>query len=157
MQSGEVHLIQYRQVSWQRAHFAIYIHQSSSSTVEADAGTLINVIGNPINGFVHEIRPDYNLAREELKHEVTYLTTIDVSNLDTMIKIAQAIEPPRRSENFMAPVDGVKNRRCQEWTTEYVQALVNDGLFGLDVARLVQSKRDPPEHGIGLKQVYHKL
>ena len=101
MQLGEVHLIQYRQVAWQRAHFAIYVHQSSSFTAEDRTGTLINVVGNPINGFLHEIKPDYDLAQEKLKHEVTYLTAIDLSHLDKLIKIAQAVEPPEKSEDFM--------------------------------------------------------
>ena len=156
MQPGEIHLIQYRQVSWQRAHFAIYVHQSSSSTADSGTGTLINVIGNPINGFVHEIKPDYHLTSEPLKYDRIYLTTIDLSHVDAMIKVAQAVEPPKKSENFMAPVDAVKNRRCQEWTAEFVQALAKQGLVGEHVVRIVQSRRDPPEHGVGLRQVFHQ-
>ena len=156
MQPGELHLIQYRQVSWQRAHFAIYVHQSSCSAAQADTGTLINVIGNPVNGFVHEIRTSYDLAQEKRKYETTYLTTINLSQLDAMIQVAHSIEPPRRSENFMAPVDGVKNRRCQEWTMEYVHALVKEGLVDEDVVRMAQSKRDPPDHGVGLRQAFHQ-
>ena len=156
MQPGKIDLIQYRQISWQRAHFAIYVHNPASSAAQADTVTLINVVGNPINGFVHEIKPDYHLTSEPLKHETTYLTTIDLSHIDAMIKVAQGIEPPKRSEDFLAPVDGVKNRRCQEWMMEYVQALVKQDLVDEDVVRIVQSKRDPPDHGIGLRQVYHQ-
>ncbi|KFY04531.1 hypothetical protein V491_09324 [Pseudogymnoascus sp. VKM F-3775] len=34
--------------------------------------------------------------------------------------------PPRPSENFRAPVNDTTNKRCQEWTTEFVQRLVNN-------------------------------
>ena len=43
------------------------------------------------------------------------------------------------------------NRRCQEWTTDYVKRLVTAGYIGEDAVSTVQAQRDPPSHGIGLQ------
>jgi hypothetical protein len=43
------------------------------------------------------------------------------------------------------------NRRCQEWTTDYVKRLVAAGYIGEDAVSIVQARRDPPSHGIGLQ------
>lgn len=38
----------------------------------------------------------------------------------------------------------VNNKRCQEWTMEYVRHLVAKGIMGAGAIQIVQSKRDPP-------------
>jgi hypothetical protein len=43
------------------------------------------------------------------------------------------------------------NRRCQEWTMDFVKRLVQAGYIGQDAVDIVQSKRDPPSHGTGLR------
>jgi len=43
------------------------------------------------------------------------------------------------------------NRRCQEWTTDYVKRLVTVGYIGEGAVSRVQAQRDPPSHGIGLQ------
>lgn len=45
------------------------------------------------------------------------------------------------------------NKRCQEWTMEYIRHLVSKGYIGAQAIQIVQSKRDPPTHGIGLRRV----
>lgn len=45
----------------------------------------------------------------------------------------------------------ITNRRCQEWTTDYVKRLVTFGYIGEDAVSKVQAQRDPPSHGIGLQ------
>lgn len=64
---------------------------------------------------------------------------------------ASQVPTPGISQNFMAPVNDTTNKRCQEWTMEYVRHLVAKGLIGEDAIQIVQSKRDPPTHGIGLQ------
>ncbi|PGH26515.1 hypothetical protein AJ80_01829 [Polytolypa hystricis UAMH7299] len=64
---------------------------------------------------------------------------------------AQQVLPPRASQNFMAPVNKTTNKRCQEWTMEYVRRLVDLGYIDASAIAIVQSKRDPPNHGIGLQ------
>lgn len=39
-------------------------------------------------------------------------------------------------------------KRCQEWTTEYVQKLEEQGLVTLGAAERAHGERDSPTHGI---------
>lgn len=86
---------------------------------------------------------------------------------------ASQIPPPGISQNFLAPVNDVgksgifagsintrlanqvyvqtTNKRCQEWTMEYTRHLVQLGYLDVAAIQLVQSKRDPATHGIGLQ------
>ncbi|KAF2727483.1 hypothetical protein EJ04DRAFT_594905, partial [Polyplosphaeria fusca] len=66
---------------------------------------------------------------------------------------AAQIQPPRASANFLAPVNDVSttNRRCQEWTMDYVRRLVALSYLDEAVVAIVQSRRDPPNVGIGLR------
>ncbi|SPO01170.1 uncharacterized protein DNG_03917 [Cephalotrichum gorgonifer] len=63
-------------------------------------------------------------------------------------RVAAQIQPPRRGQDPWAPIDGVTTRRCQEWTTEFVQRLEDQGLIGPGALEKVQGERDPPTHGI---------
>ena len=47
----------------------------------------------------------------------------------------------------------ITNRRCQEWTMEYVRELVRTSYIGSEAIAAVNSQRDPPTHGIGLQPV----
>ncbi|BAE65154.1 unnamed protein product [Aspergillus oryzae] len=89
------------------------------------------------------------------------------------LEIAAAQVPaPGVSRDTMAPVDHVcsfyllwclvllgcllltfemmqtTNRRCQEWTMDYVRYLVAKGYIGAEAIEIVQSKRDSPTHGL---------
>jgi hypothetical protein len=43
------------------------------------------------------------------------------------------------------------NRRCQEWTTDYVRRLADLGYIEEGAIDIVESRRDPPSHDIGLQ------
>lgn len=43
------------------------------------------------------------------------------------------------------------NKRCQEWTLEYIRHLVSKRLIGSEAIQVAQSKRDSPSHGVGLQ------
>lgn len=45
------------------------------------------------------------------------------------------------------------NRRCQEWTMEFVRGLVAKGYIGDDAVDIVHSKRNSSTHGIGLRHM----
>jgi hypothetical protein len=45
------------------------------------------------------------------------------------------------------------NRRCQEWTTDFVRRMVELGFIEPDALQIVQSHRDPPGFGVGLRSV----
>lgn len=46
----------------------------------------------------------------------------------------------------------VVNKRCQEWTMEYVQYLVDLGYLSSSAVQLVQDQRDSPTHGVMLRR-----
>ncbi|KAL4796725.1 hypothetical protein BDV19DRAFT_387918 [Aspergillus venezuelensis] len=145
-----------RQSPRQRSHFAIFIPSPSTPTT----GTLINVVGAPMTGFYHEFKRGYNPEKDSLDpYESHALVKVrdshifdlpeDVRRTDNepkgdMERAGVQIPAPRASENFLAPINGTTNRRCQEWTTDYIRLLVSKGYIDGEAIDIVQSKRDPP-------------
>ncbi|KAF2679983.1 hypothetical protein K458DRAFT_393261 [Lentithecium fluviatile CBS 122367] len=62
--------------------------------------------------------------------------------------VATQVPAPGKSEDWFAPVNDTTNRRCQEWTMDYVRCLVTVGYIDSAAVSIVQSKRDPPAHGV---------
>ncbi|QKX58274.1 uncharacterized protein TRUGW13939_05396 [Talaromyces rugulosus] len=159
-----VSLITYRRQSNQRAHFAIFVLSDPNENL----GTRIHVIGAPMAGYRLEFKRKYSVDLTQQPHTAYLIGQIDSQYLadDGNIKagdyytpkgaielVASQIPPPRRSQNFLAPVNDTTNKRCQEWTMEYVRRLVDLGYIDASAIQIVQSKRDPPTHGIGLQPV----
>ncbi|KAI1905855.1 hypothetical protein LOZ12_005065 [Ophidiomyces ophidiicola] len=160
-----ISLIAFRNSPSQRAHFAIFVPSASN----AEFGTLIHVIGAPMAGYQLEFKRGYNLATTHQLYTQVSIGGIDSqhisdlpANLSAGIAIKDSIPkcsmevaatqvlPPRISENFLAPVNDTTNRRCQEWTMDYVRRLVSLGYIDQSAIQIVQSERDPPTHGVGL-------
>ncbi|KAI9763037.1 MAG: hypothetical protein M4579_000101 [Chaenotheca gracillima] len=78
---------------------------------------------------------------------------IETTAKDDLEKVAAQVQPPRASQNFMAPVDGVQNRRCQKWTIDFVRRLVQLGYISPEAIDVVQIQRDPPSFGVGLRPI----
>ncbi|GIK07578.1 hypothetical protein Aspvir_003244 [Aspergillus viridinutans] len=159
-----IYLISYRQAPSQRAHFAIFV----PSATDPEKGSVIHAVGAPMAGYSHEFKRGYNPTLTRRRYEMWPIGEVDSSHIvdwpDDIraihtdpkgdIEIAASQVPaPGISENFMAPVNDTTNRRCQEWTMEYVRHLVAKGYIGTQAVEIVQSKRDPPTHGIGLRPV----
>ncbi|KAL5333727.1 hypothetical protein BJX70DRAFT_391966 [Aspergillus crustosus] len=108
-----ISLLSIRPAPSQRAHFAIFVPSPS----HPETGSLINVVGAPMLGFMHEFERNYT-----------------------------------PSKDIIYPFE-TTNRRCQEWTIDYVRALVAKGYIGEDAIETARSKRDPPGHGVGLRPV----
>lgn len=171
--------------STQRAHFSIFIPSSPDYTVDkATLGVKLHVVGTPMMGFELEVRKDYNPAQEQSLSFQVGLGDVSIGEGKTVedvvaefVKVAERIPPPRKSENFLAPVNNVSckfhlkryllllgdpandchhqitNRRCQEWTMDFVRKLVQSGWLPAAALDEVQRNRDPPSHGIGLRPV----
>ncbi|KZF19809.1 hypothetical protein L228DRAFT_250235 [Xylona heveae TC161] len=116
-----------------------------------------------MTGFVLEFKRNYSPAMTTEPYEMFPIGEVSADNVadstsneqsiddrpqDNLEHQASQIPPPRISENFRAPVNNTTNRRCQEWTTDYVRRLVDRGIIGAEALEIVQSKRDPPSHGI---------
>ncbi|KAL4960401.1 uncharacterized protein BDV14DRAFT_145804 [Aspergillus stella-maris] len=158
-----IYLLTSRQSPRQRSHFAIFIPSPSTPST----GTLINVVGAPMAGFYHEFKRGYNPERDSIEPYKTHTlgnvrdshifdSPEDVRRTETepkgdLERAAVQIPAPRASENFLAAVNETTNRRCQEWTTDYIRFLVSKGYIGEEAIDIIQSKRDPSSHGIGLQ------
>ncbi|KAJ4408642.1 hypothetical protein N0V82_009657 [Gnomoniopsis sp. IMI 355080] len=174
----KIYLLKFRNNSKQRWHFAIYLQNPAYENVDpADKtkhsyGHLIHVVGTPMNGYIHEFVTNFAPERTASLREAPLLGKItvpagyiiDPANddenhekrhvaQDQLEKAASTVAPPRKSENFMAPVDGVKNRRCQEWTMDFLKLLVTKGFITQSAYAIAQAQRDPPSHGVGLQPI----
>ncbi|RFU33205.1 hypothetical protein B7463_g3144, partial [Scytalidium lignicola] len=79
--------------------------------------------------------------------------TIDTTPRDNIERVAAQVPPPRISANFMVPVNNTTNRRCQEWTTDFIRRLIQLQYVRKDALNIVEAHRDPPNFGIGLQSV----
>ncbi|BCS22029.1 uncharacterized protein APUU_30254A [Aspergillus puulaauensis] len=154
MTSRTVSLVSYRSTQSQRAHFGVFVPSADEAV-----GTLIQVVGAPMVGYVLEFKRNYCPDLTQRANSLFALGQVDSANIvdsgapskefvDTIpngnIEIpASEVQPPPISENFMAPVNDTTNKRCQEWTMEFVRHLVAKGHIGEEAVHIVQSKRDP--------------
>ncbi|PVI07834.1 hypothetical protein DM02DRAFT_714171 [Periconia macrospinosa] len=157
MSTRVVYLLSFRQSARQRAHFGIWVPYANGKD-----GTFINVVGAPMAGFQLEFKRGYDPSATAQKHESFQIgqihshhvhdwageKSIDSTPRSNLETVASEIPPPRKSENFMAPVNETTNRRCQEWTMDFVQRLVSLQYLDNSAIDIVQSKRDSPTHGI---------
>ncbi|KAI1362943.1 hypothetical protein F5Y08DRAFT_310726 [Xylaria arbuscula] len=172
MSTRSIYLAKSRVTPSQRAHFAIFIPDISSDRPEASKdfkttstiGTKIHVVGEPIiAGFMLEIKRCYECWGEVDLQQLVYLGRVDAANLyddtssecriDTIPRSvlereASMVAPPPNGQSIRASVDGVKTRRCQEWTMEYLQRLVQKGYLEPTAVEIAQGERDPPDFGI---------
>ncbi|KAJ5501800.1 hypothetical protein LT330_000704 [Penicillium expansum] len=163
MATRTIYLISARNTSFQRAHFSIFV----PSATNPDRGTKIHAVGAPMAGYVLEFKRNYNPSLEphDQKFSIGYVHSSDIvdspdaaPSIDSTPRgnielAATQIPTPGISQNFMAPVNDTTNKRCQEWTMEYVRHLVAKGLIEEKAIEIIQSKRDSPTHGIGLRSV----
>ncbi|KAL5358672.1 hypothetical protein BJX96DRAFT_146998 [Aspergillus floccosus] len=118
MASRTVYLVATRPSPSQRAHFAIFVPSATNPQI----GSIINVVGAPMMGFIHEFKRGYNLATIDTPYETCPIGHVDSARVvdwpddclathtepkgDIEIAASQ-IPAPRVSENFTAPVNDV--------------------------------------------------
>ncbi|OAL66413.1 hypothetical protein A7C99_1799 [Trichophyton rubrum] len=156
--------IQAQQTTTINPHFS----NISPYLAESLGCTVIHVVGAPMAGYQHEFKRNYNPFMSKTFHAVVQIGQIDKSHIaypqgdnfeksDTPIGdlevTASRVRPPPISQNFLAPVDGVTNKLCQEWTVEFVDKLIEKNYIDAQAREIVQAHRDPPSHGVGLQPV----
>ena len=119
----------------------------------------------------HTVIPVGNVDSAYIVDSTTEEKRTDYTPSGKLEIAASEVPTPGISENFLAPVNDVSsnflelgnelltpnlcwkttNKRCQEWTMEFIRHLVSKRLIDSEAIRIVQLKRDPPTHGIGLK------
>ncbi|KLO90547.1 Uncharacterized protein LW93_10965 [Fusarium fujikuroi] len=157
----------------QRSHFALFISNAEydRDTISEDfrslkaIGTRIHVVGEPLmSGFAFEVHRNYNTqAYPDLK-QLVFLGKIDDSILynyteieseirentarSLIERLAESVPPPPKGQKIRARIDGVNTKRCQEWTMEVLDLLVEKQLILLEAVNIAQRERDPPTKGI---------
>ncbi|KXJ96163.1 hypothetical protein Micbo1qcDRAFT_201480 [Microdochium bolleyi] len=159
-----------------RRHFGILIPNANCdrATLSSDykditqsptaLGTIIHVVGEPLMaGFAHEFKRNFDCATDPALRALVFLGHVDDSDVfeldqksqiiedvprGALEKLAVSVPPPPKGQDIRALVDGVKTRRCQEWTLEYLALLVKHGKISEDAVAIAQAERDPPSYGI---------
>ncbi|CAG7947003.1 unnamed protein product [Penicillium olsonii] len=163
MATRTIYLLTWRSFSSQRAHFSIFVPSAADQK-----GTLIHVIGTPMTGYSLEFRRNFSLTTPPRHQCMLPIGKTDACNISDpvhatettdssprgKIEIAASQVPaPGINENFMAPVNDTTNKRCQEWTMEFIRYLVTQKLIEAEAVQIVQSQRDPPDHCTGLRPI----
>ncbi|KAI1122737.1 hypothetical protein F5Y10DRAFT_270793 [Nemania abortiva] len=171
MPNRSIYLAKYRGTTNQRAHFAIFIPDIASDRtgVRKDfktmstEGTIIHVVGEPVMvGFALEIKRHYECKDDKDLENLVRLGHIDEANLydspsselvkdvprGVIEREAGMVPLPPKGQNIRAPIDGVTTKRCQEWTMEYLDRLVQRGYLKPSAVEVAQNERDPPNFGI---------
>ncbi|KAF8606902.1 hypothetical protein BDV93DRAFT_520521 [Ceratobasidium sp. AG-I] len=131
------------------AHWAIWIPRAN----DPQTGKLLNAVGDPATGFVHEFQRNFcpervssgNISiillssRVEASHIVdgdeAEDSTIDAVALDDIERVALTIPPPVKSLNSVGQGGSVRPGRrvaiknCQTWLRELVVALVEEKIL----------------------------
>ncbi|CAO2651184.1 Nn.00g094810.m01.CDS01 [Neocucurbitaria sp. VM-36] len=161
MSTRTVFLIIYPGQAGQRAHFGIWVPYAEGGA----EGNVIHVVGLPMVGFSLEFKRKYNPAETARRTELVPIGSVDAQHVHifggqrgkdstprgNLELVAAQVQPPGASANFLAPVNDTTNRRCQEWTMDYVRRLVAVRYLDEAAVAIVQSKRDAPNVGIGLR------
>ncbi|KAJ5664661.1 hypothetical protein N7462_011474 [Penicillium macrosclerotiorum] len=166
MTARTIYLISSRNAEAQRAHFAIFVPAEGAP----DKGTLIEAVGAPMAGYVLNFERNFSPTDDSLENydifpigevdpvniidDTTGVKSADAEPRGNIEVVASQVPTPGISENFLAPVnDSIQtaNKRDQEWTMDYIRHLVGRRLIGSEAIQIVQSKRDPPTHGLGFQ------
>ncbi|KAF7195059.1 hypothetical protein HII31_03527 [Pseudocercospora fuligena] len=156
----------------QRAHFGIFYphgNEPDHNLEEAYSsppckGTIIHVVGEPLmSGFTLQFKRNCDEASLPDLKELIFLGSTESSQLffpkdETYIeediprssieRAATLISPPPKGQNLRLPIDGIKTKRCQEWTIEYIHSLIDLNLIDKSAHNIAEAHRDPPSHGI---------
>ncbi|KAF2111178.1 hypothetical protein BDV96DRAFT_603302 [Lophiotrema nucula] len=112
MSAVTAYLMIFRRSANERAHFGIYFPTAKG----AQKGTLIHVVGLPMAGFDHEFKRGYNPlgSMENLTHWPAEATKVAPWSGEAIIEdvarnnvesVTLQVEAPRKSQNFLAPVN----------------------------------------------------
>ncbi|KAJ5675045.1 uncharacterized protein N7477_004979 [Penicillium maclennaniae] len=163
MSPRNIFLISSRNTEAQRSHFAIFVPAAE----HPDRGTLIQAVGAPMTGYVLELKRNYAPKDDSTEKyrmiEIGHVDSTKIIDSSSGVKesdgiprgeiefAASEIPTPGIGDNYLAPVNDITNKRCQEWTMEFVRHLVGKHLIEPEAIQIVQSQRDPSSHGIGLQ------
>ncbi|OGE49094.1 hypothetical protein PENARI_c023G01958 [Penicillium arizonense] len=138
MGTRTIYLISARNITFQPANFSILRERNQGPRRQRSYGRLSLSIQT-------KLQPN---ASHIIDSSADAPPRIDPTPRGNIELAAAEVPTPGISQNFMAPIS---NKRCQEWTMEYIRHLVARGIVGKEAIDIVQSKMDLPSHGIGLQ------
>lgn len=121
MSSRTLYLVVERGSARERAHFSVFLPYKGEGTT----GTIIQVIGAPMVGYAMEFKRSHDLSQSigiqktfslgqigiEHVHIWTGGPSIDDVPRGNLEQAAAQLPPPRKNENFLAPVNDVSMRK----------------------------------------------
>jgi hypothetical protein len=128
MASRPIYLFVYSRTPKARGHFAIFVPNDANqtpSTGQPCKGTIIHVVGNPLQGFYHEFKRNYDTYDElrpmtmvllgSIQHSLVADPGTDDYSTDqcgrgALDAAALQVRPPGKSD-VRAPVDGVSRKQ----------------------------------------------
>ena len=121
--SYKVYLVSYQGLP--REHHAIFFE-----TEEDESGFIFQVSGNIQEGMKHDHKRAKKPESSASFVSKTYIGTTSHANYGFVKAICDRIEPPKQQfhrAKRLYPNEPL--RRCQEWTTEAIQALKSEGVL----------------------------
>lgn len=122
-----------------RDHHAIWIRTEDPLALPesaiAPAGMRVQVTGNIQTGMTFEVKSDVDptvCLDGKAKHKIGKIESCD---LERLIQTCQTLPPPAKQYDGPKRINpGIPLYRCQEWTAEAVQLLIDAGVVRADVS-----------------------
>ncbi|KAG6357823.1 hypothetical protein INS49_013703 [Diaporthe citri] len=140
------------------AHWALFVPDQA----RPQCGTVLNVRGDPLNGFVHEFERGYipsedpekpptvlklgTIAERLIKPERIAPNGKDLAAYNRLERLALSIDAPGRSLGRGASKDGrvrVEIRDCQWWVRQLVSSMIEQEMVSSDAQRVLD---EAPQH-----------
>ncbi|KAK2735810.1 hypothetical protein FQN55_001992 [Onygenales sp. PD_40] len=109
-----------------RDHHALFIETDPNTL----SGHIYQVTGNVQNGMAFEDKPGEPPEQQPTFQGKKLIGTVPKENEKAFKDVCLGLEPPKKQ--FDGPkrlYPGEPIRRCQEWTTEAIRALVSSGVL----------------------------
>ncbi|KAH6674070.1 hypothetical protein B0J14DRAFT_30556 [Halenospora varia] len=127
------------------AHWALWVPTFEKEII-GTTGKLINVQGDPSQGFAHEFERKYDLKDTTRSHSLKLLYLVDSDKIsdwtgeciidstptDHIERLACTVEAPGpslRPASALNSKSRIEIRNCQTWLRDLVMVLVEEGVF----------------------------
>ncbi|KAG8162714.1 hypothetical protein KVR01_007192 [Diaporthe batatas] len=140
------------------AHWAVFVPDQARPT----CGTVVNVRGDPLNGFAHEFERGYipsedpekppkvlnlgAIAKNLIEFERPVPDGKDATACNQLERLALSVDAPGRSLGRGASKDGrvrLEIRDCQWWVRQLISSMIEQEIISRDAQRVLD---DAPQH-----------
>lgn len=110
-----------------RDHHAIFVETAKEGL---RTGYVFQVVGNIQNGMTHDYKQAPRPEESASFVSKDYLGTVTTANYPRIRAICDSVPAPKKQYRLntrLYPLEPI--RRCQEWTAEAIQALIDAGVL----------------------------